>query len=336
MQPFVLTRFLKSGNTALRAATLLMLALPALAVQAATSILFLGNSFTYGAFASVQTYQANTVTDLNISNGLSNGTGAAIGGVPALFKAFTVQAGLDYNVSLETYPGIGLDWHYNNRLAQINKPWDKVVMHGQSTLDFSAPGNPTNITTNSKLLAQAFVAQNPNVDISLTATWARADQTYLPSGFWYGKPISAMANDVQAGYDFALTANSPLIQRVNPVGLAWNRAMDQGLADPNPYDGITPGQLNLWASENYHASNYGYYLHALVVFGNVTGLDPRTLGGAERAAMDLGFTAGQTVALQTVAWQQLNAAPVPEPATVFCMGLGALWMLVLAKGRRRR
>jgi hypothetical protein len=329
------TRYVKFGSGTLRTLALLMLALQALVAQAATSILFLGNSFTYGAFGTVQSYQASTVTDLNTSNGLSNGTGAAIGGVPALFKAFTVQAGLNYDVSLETYPGIGLDWHYNNRLAQINKPWDKVVMHGQSTLDFSAPGNPTNVTVNSKLLAQAFIAQNPNVDISLTATWARADQTYLPSGFWYGQPISAMANDVQAGYNFALAANAPLIKRVNPVGLAWNLAMEQGVADPNPYDGITPGQLNLWASENYHASNYGYYLHALVVFGNVTGVDPRSLGGAEKAAIDLGFTAAQAVALQTVAWQQLNAAAVPEPATALSMGLGALLVLLVVRRQRR-
>lgn len=70
------------------------------AASAATSILFIGNSFTYGALASVQTFRGNTVTDL---------VGTSIGGVPALFKAFTQQAGLDYDVFLETQPGSNLD-----------------------------------------------------------------------------------------------------------------------------------------------------------------------------------------------------------------------------------
>ena len=63
-----------------------------------------------------------------------------------------------------------------------------------------------------------------------------------------------------------------------PVGLAWNRAFAAGVADPNPYDGITPGQINLWAYDSYHASEFGYYLEALLVFGKVTGHDPLSLG----------------------------------------------------------
>ena len=43
----------------------------------AKSILFVGNSFTYGELSPVKTYNANTVTDLNKTG---------VGGVPALFK----------------------------------------------------------------------------------------------------------------------------------------------------------------------------------------------------------------------------------------------------------
>ncbi len=56
------------------------------------------------------------------------------------------------------------------------------------------------------------------------------------------------------------------------MGAAWNQAIQQGIADPNPYDGITPGQLNLWAPDNYHGSAAGYYLEALTIFGNVTSI----------------------------------------------------------------
>lgn len=245
----------------------------------AETILFIGNSFTYGALASVQNFRPDSVTDLR---------GTGIGGVPALFKAFTEQAGLDYDVFLETEPGSNLNYHYNNQQSLIDRAWDNVVMHGQSNLDFSAPNNPALITQYTGLLGTLFQNRNPAVDISLTATWSRADLTYVTQSPWLGAPITQMGIDVNAGYLAAAAANPMVVSRVNPVGLAWNRALDAGIADPNPYDGITDGQLNLWASDSYHASNYGYYLHALVVFGMETGLDPRMLGGRENAGSNWG------------------------------------------------
>lgn len=302
--------------------TVLALGLPTAGAWAATSILFIGNSFTYGQGSVAQTYMPGNVTDLNGTN---------VAGLGSVFKAFTVQAGLDYNVSVETQPGIGLDWHYNNRLAVLDKAWDKVVMHGQSTLDFGNPGNPANITTYGGLLADTFLAKNANVDISYMATWARADQTYLPSGFWYGQPISAMAQSVQAGYESALAANAGKIDRVIPVGLAWDRAINVGVADPNPYDAPS-GLLNLWTTDSYHASKYGTYLEALTVFGTITGVDPRTLGGQEQVALDFGITAGEAFALQSIAYTQIQAAAVPEPSTWLLMSFG---VGVIAWARRR-
>jgi hypothetical protein len=79
------------------------------------------------------------------------------------------------------------------------------------------------------------------------------------------------------------------------------------VADPNPYDGIAFGRLNLWSYDHYHASIPGYYLEALVVFGKVTGIDPRRLGENERAADDLGLSGAQARALQQVAWDTLAA-----------------------------
>ena len=280
--------------------------------HAAQSILFIGNSFTYGDRASVQNFRTNTVTDLRGTN---------IGGVPALFKAFTQQAGLDYDVFLETQGGSNLDYHFNNQLTLINRPWDNVVMHGQSNLNFAAPNNPALISQYTGLLGTVFKSQNPNVDISLTSTWSRADLTYRTNSLWLGKPIDQMAKDVHAGYLVAAANNPSFVSRVNPVGLAWNRAFYAGIADTNPYDGITAGQLNLWADDSYHASNYGYYLHALVVFGMETGLDPRTLGGRENAAVELGFTASETYALQSIAFETISA--VPEPGTWGLMVAGA-------------
>jgi len=311
-------------------ASMALFAAPAQA--APTSILFIGNSFTYGALASVQNWGADTVTDLNGTN---------IGGVPALFKAFTVQAGLDYAVSLETEPGSNLDFHYNNRLGLIDKPWDKVVMHGQSNLDFAAPNDPTKISQYTALLGSVFQAQNPDVEISLTATWSRADLTFAnASSPWFGAPITQMGADVHAGYQVAAAQNPDVVAYVNPVGLAWNRAFEAGVADTNPYDDISPGKLNLWASDHYHASNYGYYLHALVDFGMITGVDPRSLGGSETSALALGFSASEAYALQAIAWETIQAvsAPVPEPSTwlMLAMGGSAMGMVVRRRSRSRR
>ena len=72
-------------------------------------VLFVGNSFLFGSGSAVRFYRADTVTDLN---------NEGIGGVPALFKSFTQQAGLDYDVSLETRGGSGLDFHLKEELAR--------------------------------------------------------------------------------------------------------------------------------------------------------------------------------------------------------------------------
>jgi hypothetical protein len=149
-----------------------------------------------------------------------------------------------------------------------------------------------------------FHAKNPKADVRLTATWSRADLTYLTTGPWYGKPIGQMAKDVRAGYDEA-AAGSPLIAGVIEVGSAWNRAFDNGFAATNPYEGIGPGKVDLWAYDNYHASSFGYYIEALMVFGAVTGKDPLSLGPKEIAAMELGISPAQATAMQQIAHDQL-------------------------------
>ena len=308
-----------------RAALALSLGAASVGAWAGPSILFIGNSFTYGQGSAVQTYMPNTVIDLNGTN---------VGGIPALFKAFTQQAGLSYDVSLETVGGSGLDLHYNTKQALIDKPWDNVVMHTFSTLDAANPGDPSKLLQYSSLLADMFVAQNADVNVQLMATWSRADQTYPASGHWYGQSIYQMALDVYAGYALA-DAASDNIHGVIPVGLAWNMAMAEGFADLNPYDGITPGLVNLWASDSYHASQYGSYLEALVVFGQVTGLDPRSLGGGETAAAALGITQEQARTMQQLAWQQLARSEVPEPASAVLVLSGALAMLWLRRRRPR-
>ncbi len=253
------------------------------------TILFIGNSFIYGAGSAVRFYRADTVTDLN---------GEGVGGVPALFKSFTDEAGVEYEVYLETRGNVGLDFHLEHKRDAIGgRAWDVVVMHGHSTLDPDKPGDPAKLIATSREMAEFLRDHNPDVAIHLMATWSRGEQA---------------ARDVRAAYDKAAAAAGAA--SVIPVGEAWTRAMQTGVADANPYDGIEPQKINLWTHDNYHASTYGYYLQALVIFGSLTGRDPRSLGENECSAYELGIAGREARALQQVAFDQLAAAGPVSPA----------------------
>lgn len=279
------------------------LALFTAAAAQAKTILFVGNSFTQGAHSPVRAYRPDLVTDLN---------GTGIGGVPALFKTFADEAGLDFTVSLETDGGKGLEFHYATKRALIDRAWDIVVLQGLSTLDRKNPGDPTLHVENAALLAKMFKRANPAAEVDLVSTWSRADLTYLSTGHWHGQPITAMADDLAAASRLALQ-RSPDIQRAIPVGTAWNRAFAERIADPNPYDGTSFGQVDLWTYDQYHASAAGYYLEALVLFGAITGVDPTTLGAREKGADAIGLSPELTVALQRVARDTLRAQGATRP-----------------------
>ena len=260
------------------------------------TILFVGNSFTVGAGSPVERYRPHTVIDLNHDG---------VGGVPALFKSFALQAGLDYEVSLETVGGANLDLHFESKRALLARAWDHVVLQAYSTLDADAPGDASKLIDYSARLASLFHSMNPRVAVRLVATWSRADQTYPQTGHWFGKPIETMALDLRAACDRA-AGHSLYIGSVVPVGQAWNHAIGSGVAARDPYRQVPAGQINLWGSDSYHASSFGYYLEALVIFGSVTGRDPRTLGASENAAAELGIAAATAIELQKIAFETLE------------------------------
>jgi len=312
--------------------------------EAAPTILFIGNSFTYAAHSAVKHYRPETVHDLNPPDA----RGDTIGGVPALFKALTKEAGLDYDVSLETIGGVGFDAHLARKRTLIDKPWDIVVGHGLSSLDGDHPGNPALLISTTKELADLLAAKNPQVKFYLLATWSRADMTYPheaanrggrggdaegaapaarrggaaraasagadaqaprapePSP-WLGKPIEQMGKDIEVAYEQAARGAGGHVAGVIPMGLAWNNAIDTGVADNNPYDDAGASKMNLWAYDSYHASSYGYYLEALLDFGVVTKHDPQSLAAVDQVAEDLGISRAQAGALQKIAHDTLVA-----------------------------
>ncbi len=70
------------------------------------SILFIGNSYTFGRLDPVMSYNTANVHDLTAGFNAISSTGAnpwephPWGGVPGIFKKFTDQSGLDYDVSI--------------------------------------------------------------------------------------------------------------------------------------------------------------------------------------------------------------------------------------------
>jgi hypothetical protein len=254
-----------------------------------------GNSFTYADESPVQWFEAATIHDLS---------GERRGGVPALFRAFANQVGADYDVALEALGGARLMDHLAEQHNLLDARWDVVVLQDYSTLDPDKPGDPTQHIESSGQLARMFLRNNAHVRIFLVAVWPRADQIYEKDGHWYRKPIDRVALELRAASDLA-RKEAIGIERVIPVGEAWTRAMRNGLADLNPYDGRERGTIDLWAKDHYHGSSYGYYLSALTIFGAVTQCDPRGLGKREGAAKSLGIPASLATALQAVASEEL-------------------------------
>lgn len=272
--------------------------------QQPIEILFVGNSFTHGHVAPAQTYSSGLITDAN---------GSGYGGVPGIFKQFTLEEGLSYQVTIEAVGGEDLQGHYQTKSAIIGQPgWDVVVLQEQSTLPLppSHGGNPGLYYTGAENLRNLILSNNPAAEIYLYETWASptsvANQGYTNSG-----GLQAMQDDLRDAtynvyYGLGLTG-------VARAGEAFLRAVNQGVADPNPANGITPGMVNLWAADSRHASAYGSYLAAAVLYAEITGADPRSLSvGAGSAAAGLGLDATAADSLNRIAYE-ITALPDPEP-----------------------
>ncbi|MBH8570878.1 T9SS type A sorting domain-containing protein [Microvirga sp. STS02] len=292
--------------------------------QAQTRVLFVGNSFTHGQYTPVLYYNSGAVTDLNYNLPAGNprahdsGMLAAFGGIPGIFKKFTVQAGLNYDVQLEAVSGKSLEFHHTNALSLIAQPgWDKVVLQEQSTrpVPSTRGGNLALFYDYSTRLEQAIHAANPAAQVYLYGTWARPDYTYPAGSRYVGLPLDSMAQDLHRAFYQAFATNGHFAA-VAPVGDAWMRAITTGVATRNPYT-PDPAKINLWNVDYVHPSITGSYLSALVLFYQLTNVDPRTLGASEQAAAALGIAPATAVTLQQLAYQQVTS---PTTSMAFTPG----------------
>ncbi|ADO73041.1 hypothetical protein [Stigmatella aurantiaca] len=272
------------------------------------NILFVGNSFTHGNEEPVYSYNKAAVTDTN---------GSSVGGIPGVFKKLTVQAGLAFNVSLETASGQTLGWHFANKAATIGQAtWNTVVFQEQSTtpLPTARGGSPTAFTESARNLRSLVLSKNPAANLFLYETWsspASVGAQGYPSGT---AGLQAMQADLRDAY---FKASRDLgFKGVARVGDGFMRAVEQGVADPNPADGLSPGMVNLWSNQDSrHSSKYGSYLSAAVLFAKITQVDPRGLAtGAGSAAAELGISATEASNLHRIAYEITALAdPLPPP-----------------------
>ena len=389
---------------------LLSAAAPASAVPIA--VLFVGNSYTFGRVDPVMSYNAGNVHDLTAGFNAVSSTGSnpwephPWGGIAGIFKQFTVERGLDYDVSISARNAATLRGQFLNtanaawdlRGNVASKAWDTVVLQEQS--DAALPANKgknanlatfnayadqferfihdgaaqsytetqlfgsqaacvtTGLSVTSCNLVRA-IPKNANASaatkVYLTQTWARPDMVFAHkittpdtttadgrpivdtsaaggAATLYYNSLAAMTTDLHAAFAAKATSN-PKFAGVIPVGDAFQRAVDLGLALGSGFykaDGTysTPlpsDAMNLWWIDYLHASKYGSYLDALVQFGAITGLDPKSLGANEIAARDLGIGTADALALQRVASLQLGFAnSVPEPGSWALVALSLL------------
>jgi len=327
----------------------LLTALPAWTQALPTKILFVGNSFTYTRPPALQYNAAavedmNYANFLANPDGSDPALPQPWGGVAGLFKAFADQAGLNWQVHHSLRGGATLRGHYLNtnpagwnlRANIAAQRWDVVVLQGNSTEALPRAGGdaPQFRAYVNKLQQYVHVGAaeqyresalfpggsnalrtipanpnaNPDAQVLLYQTWARPDLTYQPAGGYFGEPLESMTADLAAAYADAALGNGR-IAAVVPVGEAFMRAVQTGVALRNPYAPDDKHAVDLWWHEDqFHSSKYGSYLSALTMFGAITRIDPTSFGANEQAAADLGIRPPHVQRLQRVAADQLAAS----------------------------
>jgi hypothetical protein len=203
-------------------------------------VLFIGNSFTFGATA--PEVQKN-------------------GGVPKLLAEIAAAKGRQVATSAVTAGGRDWAWHLAQPAttqALGSKPWTWVVLQDFSTRP-TRLGNVEQFIRDGETFSERIAQTSPHAGIVLYETWARP-----PGIFYLLRPNfgpAEMMRELHESYgrlrDDLAAKNPNREARVAPVGTAFAR-------DAVKYPGI-----NLNASDHHHATAEGYYLAALVIYETI-------------------------------------------------------------------
>ena len=276
----------------LRKSTLFTLLISFVAItsaSAANKVLFIGNSYTFG----------------------SGGTHS----VPDIFDALANAAGHeDPTTVMRAVGGKDYKFHYQNSLEQIRQSlWSHVVLQNYSTLPTHLKKTEEHFEYGTKLY-EAIISNNPETQVMLYMTWARANAHPLISGHSTPKSFAStdeMLGELRTNY-YALAEqltethpdNAPVI--VNPVGEAWNKAGGNlPIEDPR--------FTSLHGKDNHHGNDAGYYLSASVHYASIYQASPEGLFATpEVEALGLKLNSELALELERVAWQCVKG-PTTKP-----------------------
>ncbi|MFL9875861.1 hypothetical protein [Paraburkholderia megapolitana] len=310
-------------------------------------ILFVGDSFTHGRYTPVRLYnsmgsQTTTPSAIVVDENYGQ-TGARAelepgpwGGIPGIFAELAFEANLNYDVHIEAISETSLSKNFTAASSVIAQSrWNAVVLQELSekplpkSLTDSSISDPVAFCSSVQSIESAVHGAAPKASVYLYETWPRADlATSLAGGTsaanfnsLYLNALSTLGSAYHNVY-YSAAAHDGAIAGVAPAGEAWQRAWAEDVANPDPH--TATGLPVLWyginatnnppisAPDYLHPSIYGAYLSGLVLFDQITRVDPRHFGASEIAAEQLGIPASVATQLQRVAWetvQQENATP---------------------------
>lgn len=269
--------------------------------QAPKDILFYGNSFTIG--------------------------GGGTRSVPNLVASIATAAGYPTpHVVNAAVGGQTLQWHLTtpSQLQIITTnivaggQWENVVLQDYSTWPTHIGNLPQHISS-SLALYQKVAQHSPNVVPVMYETWARSPgHSFYPSQFPGGP--AQMQQELRDGYQQS-TDNINAVVGASlalyaPAGNAWEEA------------GFP---IDFYASDLYHASDRGYLLNSLILYGKIYN-DPTTSDiDLTNLLASLRLTAADGARLTALADSVL--APVPEPATATLVLAAVAAMIRRRRGR---
>jgi hypothetical protein len=251
---------------------------------AENKVLFIGNSFTYGA--------GGTQSVPDIFDALANGAGQE-----DPLTVMRAVGGQDY------------EYHHTNSITGYldQEQWTHVILQNYST-EPTHVGSISDHMEYGALLYGDVMANNPDTQVYLYMTWSRAEASSMISGTSTSSTFATtdeMLDELRTNYyALAETLSNANLDRlpvlVNPVGDAWDLAGGH-LATSDP------DFMSLHYSDNYHGNNYGYYLSACVHYASIYKSSPIGLHLKDAViALDLSISDEDAEFLETVAWDTVQ------------------------------
>jgi hypothetical protein len=182
--------------------------------------------------------------------------------MPGMVRRIADGAGVKqrYDITMHAPGGAEFRNHWENADVEelLKQPWDHVILQGASG------------ETLSEVDLRSFLTYGARLEMQARATggkrWFYVTWRYASSNDWIRRNPrfdQLMHSLVQAGYRrLSQATGAPLIN----VGKVWNEVHNARPA------------FSLYEPDGNHASVYGSYLAALMMFKHISGLSPETTG----------------------------------------------------------